>query len=109
MGNFDLDGATAPGWEAVAEVLRDDIERGEDTGASVAVYHRGAPVVDIAGGSFTPDGGTYDRSTLQLVFSTTKGITAIAVAMCVERGLLDYDATVAAYWPEFAANGKGDA
>jgi CubicO group peptidase (beta-lactamase class C family) len=109
MGINEVDGATAPGWEAVAEVLRDDIERGEDTGASVAVYHRGAPVVDVAGGSFTPDGGTYDRSTLQLVFSTTKGITAIAAAMCVERGLLDYDATVASYWPEFAANGKGDA
>ena len=43
------------------------------------------------------------------MFSTTKGITAIAVAMCVERGLLDYDATVATYWPEFAAAGKGDA
>ena len=50
----------------------------------------------------------YDHSTLQLVFSTTKGITAIAVAMCVDRGLLDYDAPVATYWPEFAAEGKGD-
>jgi CubicO group peptidase (beta-lactamase class C family) len=109
MGNIEVDGGTAPGWDAVAAVLRDNIERGEDTGASVAVYHRGARVVDLAAGSFAPDGGRYDRSTLQLVFSTTKGITAIAVAMCVERGLLDYDATVATYWPEFAANGKGDA
>ena len=46
--------------------------------------------------------------TLQLVFSTTKGLTAIAVALCVQRGLLDYDARVTDYWPEFAANGKGD-
>jgi CubicO group peptidase (beta-lactamase class C family) len=73
------------------------------------VYHRGVPVVDVAGGTFTRDGGTYDRSTLQLVFSTTKGITAIAVAMCAGRGLIDYDAPVSTYWPEFAAGGKGDA
>lgn len=66
------------------------------------MYHRGACVADLAAGSFTPEGGTYDRSTLQLVFSTTKGITAIAVAMRVERGLLDHDAPVATYWPEFA-------
>src|SRR5215213_10005332 len=109
MGNIEMDGDTSPGWEAVAAVLRDNVERGEDTGASVAVYHRGAKVVDSAAGTMTPGGDVYDRSTLQLVFSTTKGITAIAVAMCVERGLLDYDATVATYWPEFAAAGKGDA
>ena len=66
-------------------------------------------VVDVAGGSFHADGGDYDRQTLQLVFSTTKGITALAVAMCVERGLLDYDAPVSTYWPEFAAEGKGEA
>jgi CubicO group peptidase (beta-lactamase class C family) len=109
MGNSEIHGETAAGWEGVADVLRANLERGEDTGASVAVYHRGACVVDVAGGSVTPDGGAYDRSTLQLVFSTTKGITAIAVAMCAERGLLDYDATVATYWPEFAAAGKGGA
>ena len=109
MGNTKIHGDVTAGWEAVADVLRANVEQGEDTGASVAVYHRGVPVVDIAAGSFTPEGGDYDRSTLQLVFSTTKGITAIAVAMCVDRGLLDYDATVATYWPEFAAAGKGDA
>ncbi len=93
----------------MADVLRDNIERGDDLGAAVAVYHRGRPVVDLAGGAFEPDGADYDQRTLQFVFSTTKGITAIAVAMCVERGLLDYDATVASYWPEFAAEGKGEA
>src|SRR5215218_400171 len=109
MGNTEIHGQTAPGWDAVADVLRANIDSGEDIGASVAVYHRGVPVVDLAGGSFSPDGGAYDEQALQLVFSTTKGITAIAVAMCVERGLLDYDGTVATYWPEFAAAGKGDA
>jgi CubicO group peptidase (beta-lactamase class C family) len=109
MGNHDVQGDIAAGWDEVAAVLQASIDRGDDTGASVAVYHRGARVVDVAGGSFTRGGAPYDRSTLQLVFSTTKGITAIAVAMCVERGLLDYDERVATYWPEFAAAGKGDA
>jgi CubicO group peptidase (beta-lactamase class C family) len=45
---------------------------------------------------------------LQLVFSTTKGITSIAVAMCVERGLLSYEEKVSTYWPEFVAKGKAD-
>ena len=48
----------------------------------------------------------YTRDTLQLVFSATKGVTAAAVALCVERGGLDYEAPVARYWPEFAINGK---
>jgi CubicO group peptidase (beta-lactamase class C family) len=43
------------------------------------------------------------------MFSTTKGIVAIAVAMCVQRGVLDYDEKVATYWPEFAAHGKSEA
>ena len=110
MGNdIEIHGHVAPGWQAVADVLAASIERGDDVGASVAVYHRGQRVVDVAGGSFHADGGDYDQQTLQLVFSTTKGITALAVAMCVQRGLLDYDAPVITYWPEFAAEGKGDA
>ena len=110
MGNeIEIHGHVAPGWQAVADLLAASIKRGEDVGASVAVYHRGQCVVDIAGGSFHADGGDYDRQTLQLVFSTTKGITALAAAMCVERGLLDYDAPVSGYWPEFAAEGKDEA
>jgi CubicO group peptidase (beta-lactamase class C family) len=109
MANHEVNGDVTTGWEGVADVLRASLQSGADTGASVAVYHRGAKVVDIAGGAFGRQGGDYDRSTLQLVFSTTKGITAIAVAMCVQRGLLDYDERVATYWPEFAAAGKGEA
>lgn len=103
-------GHVADGWQAVPDVLRASIERGDDVGASVAVYHRGECVVDVAGGSFgaDDDGRAYDRDTLQLVCSTTKGITAIAVAICVQRGLLAYDERVSTYWPEFAVEGKGD-
>jgi CubicO group peptidase (beta-lactamase class C family) len=110
MTQINADGFVAPGWEPVKAAFEKNFELGEELGASAAVYHRGQKVVDIWGGSFdTTSGRPYDDSTLQLMFSTTKGIAAIAVAMCVQRGLLDYDEKVATYWPEFAAHGKGDA
>ena len=102
-------GTVAPGWEPVREAFDRNLESGREVGAAVAVYHHGVPVVELAGGSFDEAGtAPYTADTLQLVFSTTKGLTAIAVALCVQRGLLDYDARVTDYWPEFAANGKGD-
>lgn len=110
MTRINADGFVAPGWEPVKAAFEKNFELDEEVGASAAVYHRGAKVVDIWGGSFdTTTDRPYDDSTLQLMFSTTKGIVAIAVAMCVQRGLLDYDEKVATYWPEFAAHGKGGA
>ncbi len=110
MTQINADGFVAPGWEPVKLAYEKNFERGEEVGASAAVYHRGRKVVDICGGSFDTVGDRpYDDSTLQLMFSTTKGVVAIAVAMCVQRGLLDYDEKVATYWPEFAAHGKGEA
>lgn len=108
MTNFG--GSVESGWEAVEAAFRGNFERGEETGAAVAVYHRGRQVVSLWGGVF--DEGSdqpYDDSTLQLVFSTTKGIAAIAVGICVGRSQLDYAEKVSTYWPEFAAHGKGDA
>jgi CubicO group peptidase (beta-lactamase class C family) len=110
MTQRTVGGFVAPGWEPVKAAFEKNFELGEELGASAAVYHRGAKVVDIWGGSFDQSGDRpYDDSTLQLMFSTTKGIVAIAVAMCVQRGLIDYHEKVATYWPEFAAHGKGGA
>ena len=102
-------GTVAAGWEAVEAAFHENFQTGEDTGAAVSVYHRGQKVVDLWGGSFDGGDHPYDDDTLQLVFSTTKGITAIAVGICVQRGLLDYAAPVTKYWPEFGAHDKGDA
>ena len=110
MTTIDIGGIVEPGWEPVRSAFEKNFELGEEVGAAAAVYHCGHKVVDIWGGSFDATGQRpYDDSTLQLMFSTTKGLVAIAVAMCVERGLLDYHEKVATYWPEFAAKGKGDA
>ncbi len=106
----DIGGAVVSGWEPVRNAFIANIDSGEETGCAVSVYHRGRKVVDLWGGSFdVNDSRPYDEDTLQLVFSTTKGITAIALAMCVERGLLSYDDAVVKYWPEFAQHGKESA
>ena len=99
----------ASGWEPVRAAFLEGFEKNEEHGAGVAVYHRGQCVVDLMGGWRDKDHTIpYGTDALQVVFSTTKGITSIAVAICVERGLLDYSEKVATYWPEFADRGKGD-
>ncbi len=109
MAAGDPHGLVLGGWEPVREAFADNLSSGRDVGAGVAVYHRGQLVVDLRGGFFDRSRmAPYAHDTLQLVFSTTKGVTAIAVGMCVDRRLLDYDEKVSAYWPEFAAAGKGD-
>jgi CubicO group peptidase (beta-lactamase class C family) len=109
MSEPRVSGHVESGWEGVRDAFALNLAGGEDIGASVAVYHRGRLMVDLVGGSFDGGDQPYGADTLQLVFSTTKGITATAVAMCVDRGLLSYDEPVSTYWPEFAAHGKGEA
>jgi len=107
---MNITGTIEPGWEGVRAALETNLESGDDVGAGVAVYHRGQKVVDLTGGWFDAEHSKpYGPDTLQLVFSTTKGIAAIAVAICAQRGLIEYTQPVSRYWPEFAAHGKGDA
>ena len=73
------------------------------------MYVDGREVIDLWGG-FADKERTrpWRRDTLANVYSTTKGITAIAAHQLVERGELDLDAPVARYWPEFAQKGKAE-
>ncbi len=78
-------------------------------GGSVAVVHRGVVVAELWGGSSDAAGlRPWQQDTLVNVWSCTKGIAAVALAILVDRGLVDYDAPLARYWPEFGAGGKGD-
>jgi CubicO group peptidase (beta-lactamase class C family) len=97
----------APGFEEVrAEFERNFAERGE-IGAAVAAYVRGKRVVDLWGGQRTPDGDEpWNEDTMVIVFSTTKGLSAMTFAVANSRGWLDYEAPIATYWPEFAQEGK---
>lgn len=76
-------------------------------GAACAVSVGGQLVVDLWAGSRDPSRGLpWQEDTLVNMFSTTKGVSSIAVAHARSRGLLDYDQPVATYWPEFAVEGK---
>lgn len=101
-------GHVVPGWEDVRVVFEQNIANGSDIGASLCVYHRGACVVNLVGGWKDASMGkeAYTLDTMQLVYSTSKGILAAAVALCVERNWLRYDAPIVQYWPEFAAQEK---
>jgi CubicO group peptidase (beta-lactamase class C family) len=103
-----IGGSVAPGFEPVrAEFERNFAERRE-LGAAVAAYVRGEKVVDLWGGvRDARDGAPWEEDTLVVVYSTSKGLAAMALALAHSRGLLDYDERVASYWPEFAQNGKG--
>jgi len=106
---MNLEGFVADGWGAVRDAFASNLDSREDIGAGVAVFHRGKLVVDLTGG-WRDNAGTipYTPDTLQLVFSTTKGVVATAVAMCVERGHFRYDDPVAHVWPGVAEAGKAD-
>jgi CubicO group peptidase (beta-lactamase class C family) len=83
-------------------------ERGE-IGASVAIAIDGRPVVDLWGGFADQSRQQpWTERTMVVVFSATKGLAATCIHMLIDRGLLDVDKPVAHYWPQFAANGKGD-
>jgi CubicO group peptidase (beta-lactamase class C family) len=103
----DVHGEVAPGYEAVREAFAANFARGDELGAATSIYKDGVKVVDLWGGIANEDTGTpWNEDTLQLVFSTTKGATAACAALLMQRGLLDVDAPVVEYWPEFAAEGK---
>jgi CubicO group peptidase (beta-lactamase class C family) len=74
----------------------------------VAVYWHGEKVVDLWGGRRAPDGDEpWQQDTMVAVMSTTKGLSAMTLAVANARDWLDYYAPVASYWPEFAQYGKG--
>jgi CubicO group peptidase (beta-lactamase class C family) len=86
---LDIGGQVQPGWESVRDLFRVNFEDQSDLGASLAVYYRGELVVNIWGGWFDEQRTeSYTDDTLQLVFSTSKGLVAAAIALCVQRGLL---------------------
>lgn len=95
--------------EAVQKALDDLVSHGREIGVQVAAWLGEEQIVDCWAGLADPDAGTpVDGDTLFNVFSVSKAVTATAMHMQVERGLVEYDAPIAEYWPDFAAEGKGD-
>jgi len=103
----EISGFCDPKFVAMKEVLSRSIDSGDDLGASVAVTINGKFVVDIWGGWADTEKKTpWNENTITNVWSTTKTMAAMCALVLFDRGLLDFDAPVAQYWPEFAANGK---
>lgn len=107
---MDVNGTVAEGFEPVREAFVRNFEVLGDRGAAVAVYRDGRLVVDLWAGTKdvdgTADSAPWERGTAQIVRSATKGVAAAALLLLHQRGLLDLDAPVGEYWPEFKAVGK---
>jgi CubicO group peptidase (beta-lactamase class C family) len=110
MVETQITGTVQPGFEGVraafiANFSRDGDDR--EIGAALAVYVRGRCMVDLWGGHRdAAETQPWARDTLINVWSASKGVVSIAVAMLVDQGRLSYDDKVASHWPEFAAGGK---
>ncbi len=103
----ELHGHVATGFEPVAEAFLANWSEFDEIGAGFALRLEGETVVDIhAGWADRKKSRDWQADTLVPVYSTGKAVAALVMARLVDRGLLDYEAPVADYWPEFAAGGK---
>jgi CubicO group peptidase (beta-lactamase class C family) len=101
------EGLCKPGFERVAEAFKKNFDANGEVGASVCLTVGGETVVDLWGGTADPKtGAPWNKDTVSIVFSCTKGATAVCAHVLASRGKLDLDAPVAELWPEFAQNGK---
>jgi CubicO group peptidase (beta-lactamase class C family) len=102
-----IEGHVSAGFEAVRDAFAENFSRRNELGGACCVYHRGEKVVDLWGGVRNKaTGEPWQGDTMVLVYSTTKGLAAMTLAMAHSRGWLDYDERVCTYWPEFAQRGK---
>jgi CubicO group peptidase (beta-lactamase class C family) len=102
-----VEGHVSRGFETVREAFADNFARHHELGGACCAYYRGEKVVDIWGGIREKQSGApWERDTMVVVHSATKGLAAMTLAIAHSRGWLDYEERVARYWPEFAQQGK---
>ncbi|HEX5030782.1 MAG TPA: serine hydrolase domain-containing protein [Candidatus Eisenbacteria bacterium] len=103
-----VEGHVSAGFEAVGEAFAENFSRRHELGGACCVYHRGEKVVDLWGGVRNRrTGEPWEEDTMVLVYSATKGLAAMTLAVAHSRGWLDYEERIATYWPEFSQQGKG--
>lgn len=102
-----VEGSVHRGFEPVRDAFEENFTRRGELGGACCVYHRGNRVVDLWGGIRNKlTGEPWERDTMVVIHSATKGLAAMTLAIAHSRGWLDYDERVATYWPEFAQHGK---
>lgn len=106
--SVNVGGYVAHGYEGVRDAFA-SAQANDEGGGQLCVYRHGQKVVDLWAGRDKVKDRPYGEDTITVIMSCTKGATATVVHMLAERGLIDLEAPVADYWPEFAAGGKGDA
>ena len=105
--SIDISGFARQGFERTRDAFIRNFENGSELGAAFCVFHRGEKVVDLWGGLRNASTGEpWEQDTMVLVYSTTKGLAGMAMALAHSRGLYAYDERVSTYWPEFAQQGK---
>jgi CubicO group peptidase (beta-lactamase class C family) len=105
--HLDIQGHVRPGFESVRAAFADNFVRRRELGGACCVFYRGEIVVDLWGGFRNKQTGEpWQQDTMVLVYSTTKGLAAMTLAIAHSRGWLDYEQPVCNYWPEFAQQGK---
>lgn len=107
MTDLHISGYTAPGFEAVHDAFEENFTDGLELGAGFAAYIDDELIIDLEAG-YTDRKATkpWTPDTIVPVYSVSKGISALVVAMLVDQGKLNYDTRLAHYWPEFGAHGK---
>lgn len=102
-----IEGHVSAGFEAVRDAFAENFSRRHELGGACCVYHRGQKVVDLWGGVRNKSTREpWQEDTMVLIWSATKGLAAMTLAVAHSRGWLDYDERVCSYWPEFAQQGK---
>jgi CubicO group peptidase (beta-lactamase class C family) len=102
-----VEGHVSPGFESVREAFEENFTRRGELGGACCAYVRGEKVVDLWGGVRNKQTGEpWERDTMVVIHSASKGLAAMTLALAHSRGWLDYEERVCAYWPEFAQQGK---
>lgn len=101
-----VEGSCDTRFSEVADAFIANFEARGEVGASCALTLEGRPVVDLWGGRKTPGGEAWDRDTISVIFSSTKGAMALCAHMLSDRGQLDLNAPITRYWPQFGQGGK---
>ena len=104
---FTIQGHVSPGFEAVRDAFAENFVRRRELGGACCALKGGEKVVDLWGGIRNKQTGEpWEKDTMVIVYSATKGLAAMTLAIAHSRGWLDYEERVSAYWPEFAQQGK---
>jgi len=102
-----IEGHVSAGFEAVQDAFAENFSRRHELGGACCVYYRGEKIVDLWGGVRNKSTGEpWQEDTMVLIWSATKGLAAMTLAVAHSRGWLDYEERVCTYWPEFAQQGK---